>query len=282
MPALFLLYLHLFDHMNSASIVVHKTPIQQLTVALECLEKSSVDIIYVIDNSPDDRLKDVAKNFLKVKYLKVINNGFGAGHNVAIKESYKNGAKYHLVMNADVWWENNIIESLVNYMDKNHEVGLISPKTYYPNGNLQYTCRMLPNPLDLFFKRFLPGKIAEKRMRKYLLKDFDHNSILNCPYLLGSFMFYRMDALKECGLFDERFFMYPEDIDITRRIHEKWKTLYLPEVSIIHEHQQASRKSLKMFWIHFSNMIKYFNKWGWFFDKKRHIYNKELISNIKN
>ena len=93
-------------------------------------------------------------------------------------------------------------------------------------------------------------------------------------------MLFRIDALKEVGLFDERFFMYPEDIDITRRIHAKWKTLFWPEVSIIHEHQAASRHNIKMLMIHLYNMIKYFNKWGWFFDPLRKKFNQRLINQI--
>ena len=90
-------------------------------------------------------------------------------------------------------------------------------------------------------------------------------------------MFFRTEAFKTVGLFDERFFMYPEDIDITRRMHKYYKTLYWPEVSIVHAHRAASYKSKKMLAIHIVNMIKYFNKWGWIFDKERRIINKQTI-----
>lgn len=263
--------------MINVSIVVHNTPEQQLEKAINCLQDSGVDKIFIIDNSGHQRLKEVSDKFNKTEYLKVENRGFGAGHNIALKKSIEQQADYHLVMNADVYWKGNIIQSIFQYMEENPDVGLISPKTYYPTGELQYTCRMLPTPQDLFLKRFLPSIVTKKRMRNYLLKDLDHNKEINCPYLLGSFMFFRITALKEIGLFDERFFMYPEDIDITRRMHEKYKTIYWPGVSIIHEHQQASKKNLKMFWIHSINMIKYFNKWGWMKDSKRKVYNNKLL-----
>lgn len=262
--------------MVTASIVVHNTPKDQLKKVLECLKNSSVDKIYVIDNSQTDVLKSLCSNIDQVYYLKVDNHGYGAGHNIAIKKSIKEKADYHLVLNADIWWRGDIINPLIKYLQKNPDIGLVSPKTFYPNGKLQSTCRMLPTPVDLFFKRFLPGVIKKKRIERYLLQNHDSNKELNCPYLLGSFMFFRVKTLEEVGLFDERFFMYPEDIDITRRIHEKWKTMYWPGVTIIHEHQQASQKNFKMFLIHFYNMIKYFNKWGWFYDPKRRVYNKKL------
>lgn len=271
----------LFYFMITASIVVHNTSPKQLSKALDCLLKSKVEKVFIIDNSPKQDLKFIVQDSEKVSYYHVKNDGFGAGHNFAIKKAMVSGSKYHLVMNADVWWEGDVIERLEEYLNSNEDIGLISPKVFYPDGDLQYTCRLLPTPLDLFFKRFLPSKIGEKRMENYLLKHHDHDFPLNCPYLLGSFMFFRVEALKDSGQFDERFFMYPEDIDITRRIHKKWKTLYFPEVSIIHEHQQASKKSFKMFWIHFFNMVKYFNKWGWWKDSVRKEYNKSLLESIK-
>lgn len=264
----------------SVSIVVHNPSINQLEKAVSCLRKSDVKKIYIIDNS--DKASDYLfiENIPEVIYYHVKNRGYGAGHNIALREAIKSGFKYHLVMNVDIVWEGHVIEFLINQMRKDAKIGLIAPKVFYPDGVLQYTCRMLPKPIDLFYKRFLPNSIKKKKINKYLLVNHNHDFPLNCPYLQGSFLLFRNEALENEGLFDERFFMYPEDIDICRRIHEKWKTMYWPEVSIIHEHQAASRKNLKMFWIHFVNMIKYFNKWGWIKDKKRDIYNKELEKSI--
>lgn len=278
--------------MLTASIVVHKTPAGQLQKAINCLLSSHVDKIYIIDNSPGESLSAIALFSPKIDYRHVENNGFGAGHNIALREviepaSDADNAKhnegpcgFHLVMNADVCWEGNVLTPLLNFLQENPDVGMVMPKTFYPDGDLQYTCRMLPTPFDLFAKRFLPASFTKKRMERYLLAPHNHDIAINCPYLLGSFLLFRNDALRQCGVFDERFFMYPEDIDITRRIHEHWRTMYWPGVSIIHEHAAASRKSFRMLRIHLVNMIKYFNKWGWLCDKKRRLYNKRLLNSI--
>lgn len=267
--------------MVSVSIVVHKTPKSQLEKALECLLKSDVESIYIIENSPTPDFKPIVKLDQRIDYKHVKNNGYGAGHNIALKEAIKKDPNgFHLVMNADVWWKGDILSKLTAYMKKHEDVGIVMPKVFYPDEVLQYTCRMLPTPLDLIGKRFLPSFFMYKRKEKYLLMSHDHNKSLNCPYLLGSFLFFRNRALMDVGFFDERFFLYPEDIDLTRRIHREWKTMYWPEVSIIHEHQAASRKNLKMLKIHIINMIKYFNKWGWFLDKERKLYNKKLLKDI--
>lgn len=265
----------------TASIVVHRTHPAQLQKALSCLLRGDVSRIYVIDNSGDESLRARLPDDGRIDYRHVANRGFGAGHNIALREAIStNPEGYHLVMNADVWWDGDVPGALEEYMQANPDVGMVMPKVYYPDGALQYTCRMLPTPYDVFAKRFLPSVLTRRRIDRYLLAAHDHDRELNCPYLLGSFLLFRNRALAECGLFDERFFMYPEDIDITRRVHQRWRTMYWPGVSIIHEHAAASRKSRRMLWIHVSNMVRYFNKWGWLADTDRRRLNRRLLQSI--
>ena len=97
---------------------------------------------------------------------------------------------------------------------------------------------------------------------------------------MGCFLFMRMSALEKVGLFDESIFMYTEDIDITRRIHKYYRTIYYPDVTIVHAHRAASYKSKKMLKIHIRSAIRYFNKWGWFFDQERKVWNKEVLTDL--
>jgi len=90
-------------------------------------------------------------------------------------------------------------------------------------------------------------------------------------------MLLRIAAIKKIGMFDTRFFMYAEDIDLSRRIHSEFKTLYFPEAIIFHEHAKSSYTSFKMLFIHLVSVIKYFNKWGWFFDRERKLINRKLM-----
>lgn len=232
----------------AASVVVHKTPSLDLKRALDSLLKSEVKKIYVVDNSPSESLREVAEIDPRIIYLRVPNKGYGAANNVAIKKSLEEGYDYHLVMNPDVWWEEDPISALIGQMKSNSKIGLIAPKILNPDGSLQISCRPLPTPWSLIKNRVCGIKFPQ---------------IKNNFYLLGAFMLFRCEALESEGLFDERFFLYPEDIDISRRIHRKWEISYYPEVSVYHAHQRASAKSLRMLLIHIQNMIRYFNKWGW-------------------
>lgn len=269
----------------NVSIVTHSTPVEELAKAVECIARSPrVSRIDILDNGGKGAVvgykKALCKYGEKVRIREIVNRGYGAGHNISIRESLESGAKYHLVMNSDVWWEGDILTKLCEELDERPDVGMLMPKVFYPDGMLQLTARRLPTPLDVFAKRFLPGFLTRKRIDKYLLADSDHDVEIDSPYLLGSFMLLRVSALEEVGLFDERFFMYPEDIDLTRRLHRQYKTIYYPEVSIVHEHRAASRRSWKMLWIHASNMVRYFNKWGWWIDRERRQMNKALEKSL--
>jgi hypothetical protein len=93
-------------------------------------------------------------------------------------------------------------------------------------------------------------------------------------------MFLRVNAIKEVGLFDERFFLYAEDIDFTRRMHEKYDTLFYPKVSVYHTFTRGSRKEFKLMIIHIISIIKYFNKWGWWRDAERKHLNNDVMKQI--
>lgn len=264
--------------MLSISIVTYNTSTDELAKCLSSLASPIVKIIYIVDNSNQQYLSDFCKGYDNVIYIGSENVGYGAGHNKALRKALEDkDLTYHLVLNSDVYFEPSILEKIANYMDSNEDVAQIQPYVTFPNGELQYTVRLLPTPANLIFRRFMPKSIVKKMDTRYTLAFWNHKTSANIAYHQGSFMFFRLSAFEKVGLFDERYFMYPEDIDITRRMHQYFKTLYWSEVSIVHAHRAASYKSKKMLKIHIVNMIKYFNKWGWIFDSERQQVNKEIL-----
>lgn len=266
--------------MITISIVTYKTDTEELMKCLSSLRSPQVMRIYVVDNSRQKYLEEFSRDKYLVEYIPCKNVGYGAAHNKAIKKALESGAKYHLVLNSDVYFEPSVLEQLAEYMDSREDVAMVQPNIVYPNGEMQYTCRLLPTPANLIFRRFLPEKMVEGMNYRYMLKMFDHKRELNVPYHQGSFMFFRLTCFEKVGLFDERFFMYPEDIDITRRMHREYRTMFWPGVTVVHAHRAASYKSKKMLKIHMWNMIKYFTKWGWIFDGERRRWNKELLKEL--
>lgn len=260
----------------NVSIVTYHTDSEELLRCLHSLQNDVVSTIFIVDNSSQGRIRDLVSGMDKVRYIASENVGYGSAHNVVLQESLASGTDYHLVLNSDVRFEPKVLQRLVEVMSLRPEVGQLQPRVVYPDGELQYTVRRLPCPLDVFGRRFLPDWMIRKRDDRYLLKHIDHSKEFNVPYHQGSFMLLRVAALRTVGLFDERFFMYPEDIDLTRRVHRHYVTLYYPQEEIIHDHRRESYKSWRMLRIHIVNMIRYFNKWGWVFDGERRRFNRKL------
>ena len=267
--------------MITVSIVTYKTDLDELKQCLESLTSPLVSKIYIVDNSNEKYIADFCVRYPKVEYIGCDNAGYGAGHNKALRKVLDTEEKYHLVLNSDVYFESGALDRIAAYMDANGDVAQVQPNVVYPNGEMQYACRMLPTPANLIFRRFLPKGLVEKMNYIYLLRFNDHKKPMDIPYHQGSFMFFRTECFRKVGLFDERFFMYPEDIDITRRMHKYYRTMFWPEVTIVHAHRAASYKNRKMLRIHMVNMIRYFNKWGWFFDRERREWNHRILKEYK-
>jgi len=268
--------------MITASIVTYHNPYDEVKLVVDCAYHNDIDKVYLIDHSSDDTLRKLETDYPQICYIKRENTGYGSGHNVAINKAIKEDkSDYHAVLNPDIYFEEGIIRILVDRMDGDKAIGQIMPKIYYPSGELQYLCKLMPTPTDLILRRFLPSGVARKRKRKFQLEFTGYESEMNVPFLSGCFMFLRCSALEEVGLFDERFFMYGEDIDLSRRIHRKFKTLYFPQVSIVHNHKAESYKNKKMLYVHMKSISKYFNKWGWMFDRERKSINKNALKALK-
>ena len=265
----------------NACIVAYENPLLMLKSAVHSVlqEKESLHTLYVVDNSPTDRLRqncDAQVNYI----FSGENLGFGKANNIAMQKSLDEDVSYHLLVNPDISFEKGVIEKLIAFMDENPDIGLVAPKVLYPDGSVQHLCKLMPTPFDLIGRRFFgwgPFRAyVDKRNKKYEMQDSGYDKQMDVPILSGSFMMIRTSVLKEVGLFDERYFMYLEDFDLCRRIGEVSRTVFNPEVAVIHEYEKGSYFNRRLFKHHILSALKYFNKWGWFFDKRRDVVNKAV------
>jgi hypothetical protein len=268
----------------TASVVLYNTAESQLVRLIDCIRKSSIAIdTYLVDNSPNPA--DLPCFHLPgITYIRAdTNGGYGAGHNIALRRILDR-SKYHFVLNPDIYFGPEEMEKMIGFMNADPAIGQLMPKVVYPDGSLQYLCKLLPGPADLFLRRFGLGplkKIADSRAQHFELRHTGYDRVMDVPYLSGCFMLFRISALQTVGLFDERFFMYPEDIDITRRMHAQYRTVFYPGAMIVHDHARDSYKSKRALWIHITNLIRYFNKWGWLRDPERGNFNRETLRQIR-
>jgi GT2 family glycosyltransferase len=122
-----------------------------------------------------------------------------------------------------------------------------------------------------------PVKAYQKFINEYELRDIPSDKIYNAPVLSGCFTLLNLNAIKKIGMYDDTFFMYFEDWDLSRRMHKYYKTIYFPKVAVYHGYESGANKNSRLFKIFIKSAIRYFNKWGWFFDSERDKINKVAL-----
>lgn len=267
----------------TASIVLYKNDQQILSNTINSfLSIDSKLILFLIDNSPEDELK-IFDNNSRIEYLHNPSNpGFGVAHNIAIKRALNLESKYHFIVNPDIYFEGDIISGMIDYMSSDKMIGMMMPKILNTDGTIQYLPKLLPTPLSILKRKFkFPKIFYNKFIKKYELRDIPTDMIYNAPVLSGCFTLFNTEALQKIGFYDDSFFMYFEDWDISRRMHQKYKTIYYPKVSITHEYESGANKNKKLFIIFIKSAIKFFNKWGWILDRERNKINNSALNQFK-
>lgn len=229
----------------------------------------------------DGGTQEVTRQMMQEEFPKVVfleekkNIGFGRMINRAFRVAY---GDYYLILNADILLdEPGVIKKMLDYMDAHAEVGMVGPKLWNINNTWQQSCFRFYSPLTVLFRRTPLGKTAygKRDLDRFLMKDILAKGEITEPlavdWLMGSAMLVRKkDVEEKVGEFDERYFMYFEDVDWARRFWEKGlKVIYYPKVTMYHYHFQASKKGSllssllnKYTRIHISSAIKYFSKFG--------------------
>ena len=247
------------------------------TTLKEALLDSPVERVFVVDNTCG------GFGFLRELSPKVVyidpgaNVGFGAGHNLAFRRAVSEGFRYHLLLNPDVSFSPKDIEELVRVMERRPDVGLITPRVFYPDGRIQYHCRLLPTPWHLFRRRFF-GENGHDEL--YELRFTGYERPMEVPFVMGCFWLLRLSVVDELGGFDPRFFLYMEDVDFCRRLYRCARLLFYPEVSVVHEHRRGSYRSGGLLLRHMESAVRYFNKWGWLRDEERDRINAEVLRRL--
>ena len=226
-----------------------------------CFKKYSFTL-YISDNgSTDGTVELIEKRFPDVILINNRKNlGFGMGHN-QILPTINHG--YHFIINPDIYVDSDVMGNLIDYMEENPDIGIITPLIKNVDGSIQHLPKRTPTIRYLGLSK-LPGF-------HYLRKEYTReNENLTQPteisFCTGCFFCIRSALLKEISGFDKRFFMYFEDADLTREVRlSGYKIVYYPFTYVIHRWKRDNVKSLKGIFREIYSMIKYFNKWGWRF-----------------
>jgi GT2 family glycosyltransferase len=247
------------------SIVLYRTAVTAIEPLLRQLLEQGARLVYLVDNSPKDF--DTFQGWTPPPRVVVIatrrNLGYGRANNIAIRDSVRRH-RYHLVCNPDIELSPNTLAGLYNLMESRPDVGLCSPRIVGTDGTLHHLCKRLPSPLDLAIRRFAPATWFEAQRAHYEMRDQSYDRSMEAPFLSGCFMFFRSLVLDRLDGFDERYFLYIEDLDLSRRAAVLARNLYTPDIQIVHGAQRGAYKSLRLLRYFSVSVLKYFNKWGWF------------------
>lgn len=246
----------------SACIVLYQ-PGEEILAAGQCLAQSTLPVQTVlVDNCPGTAMAAQLRTLLpRATYLPMQENaGFGRGNNAAIPYLT---SEFHLLMNPDVTFLPDLLERMVAYMASHPDVAVLSPRVLNPDGTEQFLPKHQPTV------RFLLGGFLEKlgwpfkRWRQqYTMADQVISEPVDVEFATGCFLMIRTEVFRKLRGFDQRFFMYQEDSDLSRRVLTHGKIVYHPEMLITHHWHRENTKTLKGILRQVSSVMRFFHKWG--------------------
>lgn len=268
----------------TVSIVCYDSTEQELHTVLNTLLASLVELlaagfqltskIFLVDNSENHKLEleqfdqfqeQLNSSNAELRVLKGHGNiGFGKGHNLVIKPSTD---KYHLILNPDVELDPKSLIAGISYLEKNPTVAIVSPFATSVDGTRQYLCKRYPAISTLAIRGLLPDWLKKRFHRNqshYEMHDLSDDNVSDEVKLVsGCFMLCRTEVLKAVQGFDENYFMYFEDFDLSLRVSQSAKIAFLPSMKIKHFGGNASRKGLRHIGYFAKSGFRFFNTYGW-------------------
>jgi len=224
------------------------------------------EVILIDNNSGDGSVEALRAQFPQITIIANEHNlGFGRANNQGMRQAK---GQYVMLLNSDTVVLDHALEKMVAYLDEHPEVMMVGPKVLNADGTFQHACRrMLPTPASSFYHLFGLVKIFRRSARVNAYKGYNREPNTTEPVeaLSGAAMMFRRQVFEITGGFDERFFMYGEDLDLCKQVFDRgWKTMFLHTAEIIHYGGASSNKRRTQSIVNFYDaMWLYYHKhWG--------------------
>ena len=202
----------------------------------QCLESVRDHPTVVVDHgSTDGTLEFVRERFPDATLIEQANKGLGAGFNRGMRAAPD--ARYYLLMNSDAWVVGDAVERLAEFADENPRVAVVGPRLRYPDGSLQRSVRGFPTLWRLSTEYLFLRKLAprSRALNAFYAGGFDHDRTYEADFLMAAVLLARRQATAEVGLFDERYFMFSEEVDWCYRFHRAgWRVVFFPAAEAVH------------------------------------------------
>jgi len=184
--------------------------------------------------------------------------GFGGNHNKAVKDG---DSEFILILNPDVRISENVFEELLLHFT-DPSVAIVAPKICNQFGETEDSARYFPTIISLFMKVLGIGDGG--------IYKPENKGCYEVDWVGGMFLLVRRSAFEAVGGFDERYFLYYEDVDLCARVKKNgWRIIVDPNLKVIHMAQRESHRSFKYLLWHASSILKYFWRYGLFAQKTR-------------
>src|SRR6186997_2342862 len=181
-----------------------------------CLDSLAGVATVVVDNGSSDGTVDfVRERYPAVQLVESENRGLGAGWNTGIRET---AGAYVLLLNADAWMTPGSLDRLVDFADSRPGAAVVGPRLLNPDGTLQRSVRGFPTVWRLATEYLYLRKLAprSRALNAFYGAGFDHASERVVEWLMGACLLVRRAAYDDVGQFDERYFMFSEEVDWMR------------------------------------------------------------------
>jgi GT2 family glycosyltransferase len=234
----------------SVSIVSHEQGemIFQLLLDLEKFCKNSLCEVLLTINKPE------ALSFTMEDFsfpLRILHNseskGFGTNHNHAFRACH---GDFFCVLNPDIRLTSNPFDALFLYLCSSN-IGVVAPKILSPAGQVEDSARLFPT-----FTKILRKLVSRAWTADYLLQE----SPIDVDWVGGMFMLFRRSVFEKVSGFNERYFLYYEDVDLCARLNlVGLRVVVNPSVSVVHHAQHSSHRSLKYLRWHVASLLRFLN-----------------------
>ena len=243
----------------SAGIVTYNN-VSEIVPCLNSLIETTkgMDVeIYVLDNHSNDDTVPVIRNYFPRVHVieSSVNLGFGRGHNEILK---KISSEFHMVVNPDIQFTPKVVSKLTAFMRHYPEVGIVTPKIRNADGSEQLLPKRDPKFSYVILSKFRPFHFFRD---EYTRADEVFNKPSRILSSTGCFFMIRTDVFRKVKGFDEQFFMYFEDADLSRRVRKKKAIVFYPNAYVYHAWKRDNTRSFRGIRIFLTSMVKYFWKW---------------------
>jgi GT2 family glycosyltransferase len=199
--------------------------------------------IIVVDNaSTDGTVEMVKRDFPAIRLIQnAKNHGFAAACNQGIRAC---ASDFILLLNPDTMLRPATLHKLTAIMRAQPNIGACGPQVLNTDGSLQPSCRQFPTlgaiiSDELGLSRLFPHS---RRLAKYRMHGWQHDETRDVDQLMGSCLLLRRTALEHIGLLDERFFLYFEEVDLCKRLHQTtWRVVFVADVTVTHLGGESSK-----------------------------------------